>query len=374
MNRFGSLRYKLLSLVLIPLLLLSGTVIVAAYSWSSKYTYEQLFAKVHTDLRVAHDRFFDIKARGERQLEAIANSVQLVNALELGDTELLNKRIGIESELGNFDFLNLLSSDGKKILDGQGWKAHQFRRTPLSEKVVSSRAALTVSGIEIYSAAQWQHQPGLDGAKVSLPLLQTVRAVPTQRQVEDRAMFIRTLRSVYDNSGDRVAILESGMLLNRNFEFVDGIRDLVYGPGSLTPDSRGTVTVFLDDVRITTNVLLEDRSRALGTRVSAEVRDAVLGRGETWVNRAFVVNDWYVSAYEPIIDSAGERVGMLYAGYLEAPFRADQFKAFSALTALVLAGSLAAAIAAIMGARSIFSPIETMTSVVEQHPRVSISE
>ena len=35
------------------------------------------------------------------------------------------------------------------------------------------------------------------------------------------------------------------------------------------------------------------------------MRDTVLGSGKTWVARAFVVNDWYVSAYEPIVDAAG---------------------------------------------------------------------
>ena len=48
-----------------------------------------------------------------------------------------------------------------------------------------------------------------------------------------------------------------------------------------------------------------DRSeRAIGTRVSHVVREAVLGRGETWLDRAFVVNDWYVSAYQPLADGA----------------------------------------------------------------------
>jgi hypothetical protein len=42
--------------------------------------------------------------------------------------------------------------------------------------------------------------------------------------------------------------------------------------------------------------------------------------GQTWLDRAFVVNDWYVSAYQPLADGAGQRVGMLYVGYLEQPF------------------------------------------------------
>lgn len=368
-KRYASLRYRLLSLVLVPLVLLAVTVMLLAYRWSSDYTYEQLFAKVNTDLRVARDSFSDIEAIGQGRLLALANSARLAAALEAGDAKRLNELIIIQSALGEFDFLNLLTGNGQQRMTMRGWQPYEFRESPLSEQVLLTRDTTTLSGIEIYTVDQWQAQEGLDAAAVTLPLVDTARAAPTLRLAEDRAMVIRTLQSLYDESGNRVAILEGGLLLNRNFAFVDRIRDLVYGPGSLAPGSRGTVTVFLDDVRITTNVLLEDNSRALGTRVSQEVRVAVLGRGQTWVNRAFVVNDWYISAYEPIVDVAGLRVGMLYAGYLEAPFRQELFKAITVLSALILAGSLAAAAAAIVGARSIFAPIETITSVVRATAR-----
>ena len=249
------------------------------------------------------------------------------------------------------------------------WQVHQLRNSPLNDSVLSDSidsqsAGGGATGIEIYQADEWQRETGVNAQTVVLPLVETARAAPSKRINEDRAMIIRTLQPVFDNQGSRVALLEGGLLLNRNFEFVDEIRDLVYGPGSLAPGSRGTVTVFLEDVRITTNVPTSDESRALGTRVSAEVRDTVLTLGESWVDRAFVVNDWYISAYEPIIDVAGERVGMLYAGYLEAPFREELFTAITVLSALVLAGSLLAIFAAIAGARAIFTPIEIMTAVV----------
>ncbi|MFK8082423.1 MAG: cache domain-containing protein [Granulosicoccus sp.] len=364
-----SLRYRLLSLVLIPLVLLTGTVMLLATRWSTDYTYEQLFAKVNTDLRVAQDGFSGIEANGQRQLSALANSVQLADALRLDDSERLNQLTAIESELGDFDFLNVLSGNARQIMDDEGWQPYEFRDSSLSDQIISERGIASVSGIEIYTADQWRQLQGISDEVVILPLLDTARAAPTSRRSEDRAMIIRTLQSVYDTMGNRVAILEAGLLLNRNFGFVDRIRDLVYGPGSLAPGSRGTVTVFLDDVRITTNVLLSDDSRALGTRVSQEVRDAVLDRGETWVNRAFVVDDWYISAYQPILNVDDQRVGMLYAGYLEAPFRAELFKAIAVLSVLVLAGSLAAAVAAIAGARSIFAPIETITAVVRATAR-----
>ncbi len=365
MNRFSNLRYRLLALVLVPLVLLTGTVILLASKWSTDFTYEQLFTKVNTDLRVAGESFQRILEDGQRDLIALAGSASLNLLLTQGSNAQLLNLLEAQRVQRGFDFLKLLSEDGKRVLVEAGWQTRELRSSPLTAQVMSSADMVDgAAGIEIYAASEWQMEPGIDAELVVLPLVDTARAAPTTRRNEDRAMIIRTLQPVVNADQRRVALLEGGLLLNRNFEFVDEIRDLVYGPGSLAPGSRGTVTVFLEDVRITTNVPARDDSRALGTRVSAEVRDTVLNRGEDWIDRAFVVNDWYISAYEPILDVAGNRVGMLYAGYLEAPFRSALFQAIAVMTALVVAGSLLAAVAAILGARSIFTPIEAMTSVV----------
>src|SRR5690606_40159977 len=63
------------------------------------------------------------------------------------------------------------------------------------------------------------------------------------------------------------------VLLNGNLDIVDRINAIVYRDGSLPLGSRGTATLFLDDVRIATNVRLFEGQRALGTRVSAAVRE-----------------------------------------------------------------------------------------------------
>ena len=179
-------------------------------------------------------------------------------------------------------------------------------------------------------------------------------------------MMIRALYPIMDANNEVIAILDGGVLLNGNYAFVDTIRDLVYGEGSLMEGSIGTVTVFLDDVRINTNVPIKENQRALGTRVSDEVRTKVLDQGETWIDRAFVVNDWYISSYEPIIDVDGNRVGMLYAGYLEAPYRAAMWQAYIGLLVVFLMLMVLSAIVSIRGAKSIFKPVESMSAVVQQ--------
>jgi two-component system NtrC family sensor kinase len=50
------------------------------------------------------------------------------------------------------------------------------------------------------------------------------------------------------------------------------------------------------------------------------VYDVVIGQGEPWMGRAYVVNDWYITAYEPIRNVSGAVIGILYVGILEQKY------------------------------------------------------
>ena len=144
-------------------------------------------------------------------------------------------------------------------------------------------------------------------------------------------------------------------MLNHNLAFIDTINDLVYSAASLPEGSQGTATLFLDDVRISTNVRLFAGTRALGTRVSEAVRQAVLGEGRIWLDRAFVVNDWYVSAYEPVVDTRGRRIGMLYVGFFgKAVPRRKAFDAFGHRRRVHALGSSRRASPAVVGSKHLF--------------------
>jgi len=167
-------------------------------------------------------------------------------------------------------------------------------------------------------------------------------------------------RGLPDAAGNVVGVIEGGALLNGNLAFVDRINEIVYQTGTLPLGSKGTTTLFLDDVRIATNVRLFENRRALGTRVSLAVRDHVLGRGKTWLDTAFVVNDWYVSGYEPLYDTFDRRVGMLYVGYLETPFRQAKYAALGLMAGVFALLAAAATVFFMRWARTIFDPLARM--------------
>ncbi len=101
---------------------------------------------------------------------------------------------------------------------------------------------------------------------------------------------------------------------------VDDVRAMVGGTCTLFQRMTGAG----DMLRVCTNVVGADGRRAVGTYIPAfnadgqanpVIREVLDGR--TFRGRAFVVDAWYITAYEPIKDADGEIVGMLYVGVKE---------------------------------------------------------
>lgn len=152
-----------------------------------------------------------------------------------------------------------------------------------------------------------------------MEIVPTPKAAPQKENIEVNGMMLKAASSV--NIGEKIiGVLYGGILINRNFEIVDQIKELIYKDETYKGREIGTATIFQYDTRISTNVENEKGKRAIGTRISKEVNQAVLERGQAWIDRAFVVNDWYITAYEPIRNINDEIIGILYVGILERPY------------------------------------------------------
>ncbi|HOQ41106.1 MAG TPA: methyl-accepting chemotaxis protein [Smithellaceae bacterium] len=76
-----------------------------------------------------------------------------------------------------------------------------------------------------------------------------------------------------------------------------------------------------DMLRVATNVQDHEKRRAIGTYIPAVLPEgtdnpviAAALKGQSYRGLAYVVNTWYLTAYEPITDKAGKIIGMLYVG------------------------------------------------------------
>lgn len=331
-----SVRARILLIALLPLLIVLPLLLLTAVSsWSKRFD-EVLISKVHSELTIAHQHLDGLlQSRG-------ASIASLANSATFQATPAAQRSAYLESQrkaLG-LDFLYFTSAAEK-------WPVVQ-----------AALAGQTRTAIDIFSAEDLTAISPILAARAQISLVPTTAALPSDRLRETRGMLVHAAAPAPGGA------LVGGILLNRNLGFIDEMNDLVYPSGSATKGSGGTATLFLEDVRISTNVRLFADVRALGTRVSAVVRRSVLDQGLVWLDSAFVVNDWYVSAYEPILDSFGTRVGMLYVGFLEADYSAAKRHTLYQIAITFLVVVLLTTPILLRWAQAIFKPLERMDNVM----------
>ncbi|MEO0380875.1 MAG: cache domain-containing protein, partial [Pseudomonadota bacterium] len=338
----NSVRFRLMILALAPMVLLMPLMLFLGMTrWTADYD-KVLIANVESDLRIAEQYLSRLMVETGEELQAVAGSVEFAEAKPADFDAFFDAK---RAALG-LDFLYYLPLG----------TAEEDSTWPVIETAFEGTGRTEIdilTGTDLRAIS-----PDL-AARARLPLIETEAAVPTDRTVEDRGMVIHSATPV--TLPDRAGVLVGGVLLNRNLAFIDTINALVYMEEENGMLRQGTATLFLDDVRVSTNVRLFEDVRALGTRVSAAVRGQVLGNGRTWLDRAFVVNDWYISGYLPLTDSFGTYVGMLYVGFLEEPFTTAKRNAFLWILVAFAAVVLVSAPLFFRLAKGIFSPLERMT-------------
>ncbi len=355
-----SVRFRLLAIALFPTLVAMPLLLgIATYRWNANLN-AALVSKAGGDLTIARQYLARILATTQEKAAAFAASTRFRDAEQSGiplDGLLQETRTAL-----GFDFLYLMDDNLRPIASARPLTGSPRADWPV---VTAARKERPLASIDVFDSGDLAvFGPDLV-QRAHIKLVATPNAVATDRSEETRGLVVHAATPVTLAGGHR-GVLVAGQLLNNNLDFIDTINELVYREGSLPEGSRGTATIFLDDVRISTNVRLFEGLRAVGTRASASVRSAVLDRGETWRDRAFVVNDWFISAYEPITDSFGKRVGMLYVGFLEAPFVEDRQRTLLIIAAAFLAIAALSIPLFLRWAGAIFQPLERMTKAISR--------
>ena len=179
-------------------------------------------------------------------------------------------------------------------------------------------------------------------------------------------MMLMAAAPIHDDNGQLIGVLYGGVLLNRNYEIVDEIKQTVFQGLEYKGKDIGTATIFQDDVRISTNVMNTDGTRAIGTRVAEEVYDQVVLNGQPWIGRAFVVNDWYITAYEPIRDINHQIIGILYVGISEQKYLDIKRQTILAFLTITLGGAVVSMILSYFLSRKISVPIRKLVSASQE--------
>lgn len=359
----GSLKRRLWVLAFLPLLavpVLGGILFVVGDDYFDRL----VRLKVVGDLAVARSHLQHVQKEVQASARSLADSRRLRRLVRGEGTDApLPEVLASRQENVGFDFLAIVDARGQVLAAGEGPVAG----APYADLKVlgeSLQSGETRVGLEVLPPEQLQVLAADLPGRAHLDLLETQMATPTSRKEEGRGLLVVAAVPMLDEAGAVVATVVGGVLLNRNLAFVDEVSEIITAGGLGQFGVAGSVTLFLGDVRIATTVRRDDGERAVGTRVSQHVKETVFDRGETWVRRAFVVNQWALTAYEPLVDHVGERIGMLYVGIPEAPFLAFRWRAFALI---VLCLVLAAAVATWLSwrlAQSILNPLARLENAM----------
>src|ERR1700688_2125834 len=153
-------------------------------------------------------------------------------------------------------------------------------------------------------------------------------------------------------------LLVSEHVLNGDAALVDKVKNLV----------GGTCTVFMSDLRITTNVLKPDGTPAVGTRLAAgEAHHAIFDRKASFRGEAQILGEPYMTAYDPILDSNGQVLGILYVGIRKVEFLESARSTFWSIIYSTLAiSSLAMLVSYLVARGGIVRPLKASVATMNR--------
>ncbi|MFH1742871.1 MAG: cache domain-containing protein [bacterium] len=351
-------RFKLTAGFIAVILATNGLLSFVAVNLVENVVVEEVQDRVRLDLNSAREAY-------NGQLEKIVSFLRAAavhwQERYVREDDSLGEIVGLlewlRSESGT-DLLTLLDAEGRVVYrvhcpenKGDDLSAHPFvshalrTRQPVSGTVIVPATMLEAEGKRLVERARIKITPN-DALH------------PDSESVETSGMMMAVAVPVQTLDGHTLGFLLGANLLNRRHEIVDAIKAEVFQNLTFEGKDIGTATIFQGDLRISTNVMNEYGTRAIGTRMSREVSRQVLEQGNVWADRAFVVNDWYRTAYEPIRDPDGRIIGALYVGLLEKPFRRPLALIVKIFLVMVLLTTAASFLVVMFVSRLVLRPSE----------------
>ncbi len=318
--------------------------------------------KVRTDLNAAREIYLGELRHVEDVTRLTAERFFLRNAMQSGNLEQATYELmGVKANEG-FDFLSVTDANGIVIM--RTTNPDRIGDNQSSDEIVSEVFAtrLPAASTTVISGENLYKESPLLAKKATIQFVETPRARFRVETEITSALVLKAAAPIFDDEGNLLGALYGGVMLNKNYWLVDKIKQTVFQDLEYKGKEIGTATIFLDDVRITTNVHDTRGLRAIGTRLSEEVYNLTVIEGKTWLGRAFVVTDWYITAYEPIKNIHQETIGSLYVGVLEQKYTDLKNQTVLVFLAISLGGILLTTALSLLLARTISLPIRDLAS------------
>ena len=322
--------------------------------------------RVRTDLNSAREIFLSQLNHVNDVVRFTADRFFLKDALLSGKIKQAVDELIKVKERERLDVLTITDKSGKVLFRTSNPKL--FSDNQSHDELV--RAVLEriepVASTSIVSADDLRKESPLLGERAYFKFIHTPKARVRKETEETAGMMLKAAVPILDYQNNLIGIIYGGVLLNRNFEIVDKVKQTVFQNVVYEGKDIGTSTIFLDDVRISTNVKNEYGSRAIGTRGAEDVYNQVVKEGKPWIGRAFVVTEWYITAYEPIRNVNNKIIGILYVGILEQKYADIKSRTIVVFLAITLTGALVSMMLSYLISRKISGSVRKLVAASKE--------
>ncbi|NLD46801.1 MAG: HAMP domain-containing protein, partial [Clostridiaceae bacterium] len=211
----------------------------------------------------------EMKSQAMKYADIIAHNSDIVLAIEARDTKALYDLTNALSEYAETDFISITNENGVLL-------------TTTLQGINNGEILTNQSNIQ--EALKGNHSADLESG-YGIELM-ACAGVP-----------------VYNSQKTLVGVVSTGFRLDKE-ELMDAIKN------TYSTD----VTLFAGDVRLNTTIIL-DGKRVIGTKLDPAIAEKVINRKEQYIGSAQILGLPYITAYEPLLDSKKQVVGVAFAGH-----------------------------------------------------------
>lgn len=264
----------------------------------------------------------DYEASSKKAAETLAGTESIVSQMEAGDAESIRNAVKQTiSQLGlDVDFVTLTDPAGNVLA-----RTHSDRTGDSVTNQKNIAAALT-------------------------------GAVTTHTDLgSEIKLSIRSGAPIRDQNGTLLGALSTGYSLVEP-AFVDRLKSM----------TGNEFTLFIGDERVNTTIM-DNGQRVIGTKLDAQIAETVLQGKNEYHGTADILGVPYATAYQPIIDSDGEAIGVFFAGISLATVNAATQSAILSSVALVLVIAVVVlACLVLLVRKQILNPLSEMSQVAAE--------
>lgn len=360
-NRVMNLSIKILSNMKIKTKLLATIILVVLIPLISLAFFStniidegiggQAQTKIIGDLGAAHEIYSGMEEKLQMTAYFVASKRDIYRAMNSSD---ISKYIqDVKKQNPFISTIIITDSSGKVVARSNNPAQHgeSLAPDPFVASALSGKGAVASAIVPAEELARDKLEE-----QARLELIPTDGSMPTDKKVETSGMMIKASSPIYSDGRVAGSVIV-GHLINRDYSIVDETRNAV---------KVETSTIFMNDLRVSTNVKKLDGNRAIGTRVSIPIYNSVLRDGKTFYGRAFVVNAWYVTGYEPIYDIDKKVIGILYVGTPEAPFVELKKNAQQSILLIGIGSLIFALLLGLFLSNRLIKPIYSLVSAAEE--------